>query len=949
MSDRWRPAPPSGGLRRERLIRALDDAVDTGVALVVAPVGTGKTTLLEHWAHRRARPAQWIRPSDPAGVRSLVTGITTASGRGSRTVIVDDAHDIPAEDIEAVQVFIERAAPQTTVLVASRTMPALNLARREFPRPVVLTGEELRFRPREIAQLYRDVYGEGLGAFDAVTLARETDGWAAALHLHHLAVGPTQRGQARRAAASRPMMNDRYVQDYLAHEVLRPLPPLLVRFLRFTSVFDTVTVGRCDRLLGWTGSRQALADLARREGLVQREPGQPETYRYNAVLRDQLRLQLREELGTAGFLALQQSAAGVLANGSDVPEEASARARAADWTGLSELVRAHGEQLTHPRASWPRLLPSDVREGNPWFLLAESRRLLADGLLAEAEDAARRAATDMVQEDGVALCLAVTAEAQLWSRTGVGLDPLAAWSSHPDATRLLSAALAVLVDGLDPAESLDLLHAECSALGQTWQSRMALAVGLTRDDTGAGPPAVLRLARKRRGLGDAMGAFLLEGAVALAGYRAGRPDLQLLEQLVVRARGLGSATAEAWLRAAFALAAADADLPEAALAAQSAEAVARSAGVVGAQATAYAALAIVTPGSRDDLLALADALLSPEAVGREDGSEPAAVPASGTALEPTRMPVIRPWEWLTGSAERLRDASLRQRAQPTEPHLDVQCLGVFRLSVDGREVDLTSVRPVARSVLRALAIRAGEPVHRDRLIEEFWPTRRPAAGLHNLHVAISALRGALDAEVPGDALRLLARDGDAYVFAPGRRIVTDLQRVHAQLRIAADHGREGHHTAQAAALRAALELYAADILPEDGPAEWVVQPRERWRLKLARAATRLADLELRAGDLRAAIAAAERALELDQWSDAAWRALVAAHTRAGDRVAAGRARHDYERLLASLGVDESGVATRPATEGAATGAGQVIPLDPAQDRLKKATSATANRRLEAAP
>lgn len=941
MSGGWRV------LARNRLLRCLDEALPTGVALIVAPVGSGKTTLLEQWSSRWTRPVHWIDTSSPIDLSPLTAAISTSTGPpGSLTVVIDDAHHIRPEDIEVIQRFIERATPHATILVASRTMPAFNLAHREFPTPVLITGEALRFRPREVVQLFRDVYGTTVSPALAVQLARDTDGWAAALHLHHLA--QSSRPPQAHPATDRRTRNDLYLHDYLTREVLHPLPPQLVNFLRLTSVFDTVTPGRCDELLGWTGSRKVLLELARREGLIRRDPFDPESFFYNSVLRDHLRVQVREQLGPEHLRKVQGLAIDVLARDGARGEEAAARARAADWSGLSSLVRRHGSLLTRPDMStWLDLLPTEVRDHDAWFVLARARRLLADGRPEDAESAAHEAGSMMADQDGLGLCQEVAAEALRWAGRAADsfADPLAAWAAEPEGARLLSAVMAVLLDATDPAEALDAVHADSLEQGQTWMARLALTIGLIRDGAGQGIEAVLRLAAERRAIGDQGGAFLLECAVAFTEFRAGQPDLTRLEQLTVRARGLGSVRGVAWLGSGLALAVANADLPEATVAAEAAEAVARASGVAGARATAFAALAIVKPDSRADLLDLARDLSEPpagHATGPFTGGEVDPGPAS--PRHPGAVRPIRPWEWLNGSAEQLRDPPQEASPAASAPDVSVQCLGSFHLVIHGTEVSLTGVRPVARSVLRALAIRAGTPVHRDWLVEQFWPTLRPAAGIHNLHVAISALRRSLEDHSPGRAQSLLARSGGTYVFARDLRLVTDLQRVMAQLRIARELGREGDQAGQATALFNALELYTDDVLPDDGAAEWALQTREHARISVAQAAIRLSTLRLRTGSADAAIAAAERAVELDQWNDSAWRALITAHTRAHDRVATDRVRQSYHLLLESIGVDEagsSGASQRPT--------GHVIPLDHGQERLKKAISPTARRRFGEAP
>src|SRR5207245_206633 len=55
------------------------------------------------------------------------------------------------------------------------------------------------------------------------------------------------------------------------------------------------------------------------------------------------------------------------------------------------------------------------------------------------------------------------------------------------------------------------------------------------------------------------------------------------------------------------------------------------------------------------------------------------------------------------------------------PSLSIRCFGGFSIAIKGRPVDLTTIKPRVRAVLRLLAIHAGNPVHREVLQTAFWP------------------------------------------------------------------------------------------------------------------------------------------------------------------------------------------------------------------------------------
>ncbi|MGX5697307.1 AfsR/SARP family transcriptional regulator, partial [Agromyces soli] len=241
-------------------------------------------------------------------------------------------------------------------------------------------------------------------------------------------------------------------------------------------------------------------------------------------------------------------------------------------------------------------------------------------------------------------------------------------------------------------------------------------------------------------------------------------------------------------------------------------------------------------------------------------------------------------------------------ATPRRPLLTVRCFGGFGLRVDGTELDLRTVRPQARAVLRILALNCGGAVHRELLAEVLWGRLDGEAAIHALHVSISSLRRGLAGTASGDA-SFVEREGEAYRLELGDRRDCDLGSFDAGLQAAATAKCEGDADATAAELRRATALYTGEVLPEDGPAEWVVGARERYRTRAAEASASLAHLELHLGDTGAAVAAATRAVEIDPWLDQGWRTLVTVHRSSGDAVAARRAEAGYRRMLGALGVD----------------------------------------------
>ncbi|NUU20597.1 MAG: hypothetical protein HOV68_03635 [Streptomycetaceae bacterium] len=237
------------------------------------------------------------------------------------------------------------------------------------------------------------------------------------------------------------------------------------------------------------------------------------------------------------------------------------------------------------------------------------------------------------------------------------------------------------------------------------------------------------------------------------------------------------------------------------------------------------------------------------------------------------------------------------------PELHIRCFGGFTLTVDGREPEWTAVRPKARALLRLLSVRAGQWLHRDRLVDAFWPGLAVPAAVHNLQVTVSSLRGLLEPERGRGEAHMVVRQGLSYRLRLPRGGSCDVIEFERAVRDARAARRLGRWQEAADALCAARDGYTGPLLPEEGASDWVVGERERLGQEAAWATDTLAELRLRQGRLGDAVETAERCLAIDPFRDSAWDTLIRAHDRSGQSAAAARARARYADMLASLGID----------------------------------------------
>jgi DNA-binding SARP family transcriptional activator len=151
--------------------------------------------------------------------------------------------------------------------------------------------------------------------------------------------------------------------------------------------------------------------------------------------------------------------------------------------------------------------------------------------------------------------------------------------------------------------------------------------------------------------------------------------------------------------------------------------------------------------------------------------------------------------------------------------------------------------------------------------------------------------------------QLIIRDGEAYRLDLPDGAWSDVVEFERALAEGRRERGEGHDEGAIDSFQRAVDLYTGDLLPEEGPADWVHDEREFRRSEACEAACALAELFLARGEALSAAVACERGLRFERYEDSLWRTCVSAYERAGDTAAAERTRRRYERVLAELGLE----------------------------------------------
>jgi LuxR family maltose regulon positive regulatory protein len=393
---RTKVLPPSSArqlIERPRLRIRAHDIADVRLALVRAPAGFGKTSLLSQWYHElaaRGRRAGWLsfdhNDQDPLEVLAyLVLALETAGhvfdapvacllgpdglaspdaavnavvndlcrARQPIFLFLDDLHVLRGTPVERVlRSLIDRAPDTLHVVMASREFPDMPLARaRALGELLEITDRELRFSKAETAQFMASAGYGSLTDFDLQTLDGRVEGWVAGLKLAAIALD----SDARHAELFETISGRRWTfAEFFGEVVLGRQSPELRDFLLQTSLLDRFCPELCEAMTGASGARDRLDEIESRGLFLFSLDGERTWHRYHHLFAEFL----REELSRR------------------YPDRArELHARAGRWFAASDL---HGEAFSHAIEARDFALAADVldRRCHTMFYSGQLRVLL---------------------------------------------------------------------------------------------------------------------------------------------------------------------------------------------------------------------------------------------------------------------------------------------------------------------------------------------------------------------------------------------------------------------------------------------------------------------------------------------------------------------------------------------------------------------------------------------
>jgi predicted ATPase/DNA-binding SARP family transcriptional activator/DNA-binding CsgD family transcriptional regulator len=282
----------------------------------------------------------------------------------------------------------------------------------------------------------------------------------------------------------------------------------------------------------------------------------------------------------------------------------------------------------------------------------------------------------------------------------------------------------------------------------------------------------------------------------------------------------------------------------------------------------------------------------------------------------------------------------------------VRLLGGFAVSVGARTIGENEWRrKKAGDLVKLLALAPDHRIHRERAMYLLWPELGSKAAANNLRQALHAARQVLDPGASTAAFSSYLRlEDELLALYPNGHVWVDLEAFEAATAVA-------RHSRDPALYRAALNLYAGDLLPKDRYADWAEDRRtQAWQAFLT-LLVEMAELCEERGDLGSAIDALRQAAFEEPAHEEAHAHLMRLYARSGQRYQALR---QYEQLQVALRRrfgTEPGAASRSLREEIVAGRFQTarspsphgvlqLPQDPPKHNIPAALSSFIARERE---
>ncbi len=231
---------------------------------------------------------------------------------------------------------------------------------------------------------------------------------------------------------------------------------------------------------------------------------------------------------------------------------------------------------------------------------------------------------------------------------------------------------------------------------------------------------------------------------------------------------------------------------------------------------------------------------------------------------------------------------------PARSQIEVFLLGFFQVYQDDRLIDRWP-NGKGRQIFKYLILKRKARVHKEVLMDLFWPSLSVKAARNNLNVNICGLRRRLP--LPNEGSSHIVYEADCYFINPHLDIWVDTEAFD----VAFERGRVSRHDGQpnsaVEAFEEVVDLYNGELLTEDRYDEWIEPVRTTYADRYLAALAYLQSHYMEAHNFERAIEICRKLIAADPSDEIALACLMACYQQTGKRHLAIREHHRFvERL-----------------------------------------------------
>ncbi|MGD9197764.1 MAG: hypothetical protein PVH97_05735, partial [Desulfobacterales bacterium] len=415
-----RPPAPSDYVHRPRLSEYLDQQLERPLALVSAPAGYGKSTLVSCWLDRCDNPNAWISLDEndndlrqflsyflaavetvfPNSVKETMTLVNAptlpplSSLVGTLAnqldmieqdfiLVLDDIHTIQEKSVYHLLNDLLRHPPRPMHLVLiGRRDPLLNIATlRARSQLAEVRLQDLRFTAGETATYLKQILNRQFDEDLATAWSEKTEGWVTGLRLAALSM--QHRGDFK-TILPELKGSTQYVMEYLFNEVLSHQPPDLRDFLLKTSILDRFCAPMYDAMVGTAvgpgdtqnDAWQFINQLKKENLFLISLDVEGQWFRYHHLFQNLLKRQLKRHYPPNEITTLHSRASEYFESQGLITESIKHALATEDHGRTAEIVERHRhDEFDADRwyvvERWLAMLPAKVKRQRPSILMTD--------------------------------------------------------------------------------------------------------------------------------------------------------------------------------------------------------------------------------------------------------------------------------------------------------------------------------------------------------------------------------------------------------------------------------------------------------------------------------------------------------------------------------------------------------------------------------------------------